>query len=85
MLGSIELVERAMVAAAAIVGGIRAEARLAQLLAPQRPVNQESQGGPFRPLPIGQFGSASPWKAASSASIAAFTATAWWMTGASPA
>jgi hypothetical protein len=39
MLGSIELVERAMVAAAAIGGGVRAEARLAQLLAPQRPVD----------------------------------------------
>jgi hypothetical protein len=52
MLGRIELVQRAMVAAAAIGGGVRAEARLAQLLAPQRPVNQESQGGPLRPLPV---------------------------------
>ena len=35
MLGSVEPVERAMVAAAAIVGRIRAEARLTELLAPQ--------------------------------------------------
>jgi hypothetical protein len=42
VLGSVEPVQRAMVTAAAIVGRIRAEARLAQVLAPQRPVNQES-------------------------------------------
>jgi len=84
-LRRIEFVQRAVAAAAAIVGCIGAEPWVAELLAAQRPVDQESQGRLFGPLPGTQFGSESSSKAASSASMAAFTATAWWMIGTSPA
>jgi hypothetical protein len=74
-----------MVATAAIVGSVRAEAGIAEFFAAQSPMNQKSQGGFFRPLPACQFGSPDSSKAPSSASMAAFTATAWWITGTSPA
>ncbi len=74
-----------MVAAAAIVGSVRAEAAVTEFLPAERPMDQEAQGGPLRPLPGGQFGSPDSKKAPSRASIAAFTATAWWMIGTSPA
>jgi hypothetical protein len=74
-----------MVTTAAVVGCIRAEAGVAEFLAPQSPMNQKSQGGFFGPLPCGQFGSPDSSKAPSSASMAAFTAKAWWMMGTSPA
>ncbi len=83
-LCGIQLVQRAVVAAAAIVGGVRAEAGVAEFLAAERPMNQEPQGGFFRPLPARQFGSPVSWNAPSRASIAALTATAWWMIGTSP-
>ena len=75
-LRGIQSVQRAVVAAAALVGGVRAEARIAEFLPAERPMNQESQGGPLRPVPVQKFGSRSSWKPASRASIAAFTATA---------
>ncbi|MCZ2079665.1 MAG: hypothetical protein LC130_32245 [Bryobacterales bacterium] len=75
-LRRIEIVERAMVAAAAVLRRIGTQPRIAQLFAPEGPVDQEPEGGPLRPLPVQKFGSRSSWKPASSASIAAFTATA---------
>ncbi len=84
-LRRVQLVQWAMVAAAAIIRRIRAELWIAQLLAAQGPVNKEPKGGLLRPLPIQKFGSRSSWKPASSASMAALTATAWWMIGTSPA
>ncbi len=84
-LRRIEPVERAVVAAAAIVRSIRAEAGVAEFFATQSPMNQKSQGGFFGPLPACQFGSEDSSKEPSSASIEAFTATAWWMIGTSPA
>ncbi len=84
-LRRIELVERAAVAAAAIVRSVWAEARVAEFVAPERPVNEEPQRGLFGPLPRRQFGSPVSWNMPSRASIAAFTATAWWMIGTSPA
>ena len=74
-----------MIAAVTAVGSIGAEARIAKLVAPQRPMREVADGRLLRPLPSYEFGSAVSWKAASSASMAAFTATAWWMTGTSPA
>jgi hypothetical protein len=74
-----------MAAAAAVVGSVGAEAGVAEFFAAQSPMNQKSQGGFFRPLPACQFGCEGSSKALSSASMAAFTATAWWMIGASPA
>jgi hypothetical protein len=56
-LRRIEPVQRAVVATAAIVGSVRAEAGVTEFLAAERPVNQEAQGGSLGPLPIGQFGS----------------------------
>jgi len=84
-LGRVEPIQRAVITAAAIVGSIRAEPWVAELPATQRPVDQESQGGLFGPLPGTQFGSEFSSKAASSASMAAFAATAWWMMGTPPA
>jgi hypothetical protein len=71
--------------APAAVRRVLAESRIAEFIAPQGPVDQVPEGGLFRPLAGQEFGSRSSWKPASSASIAAFTATAWWMTGTSPA
>jgi adenylate kinase len=56
-LRGIQSIQRAVAAAAAIVGGVRAEAGVTEFLAAERPVNQEAQGGSLGPLPIGQFGS----------------------------
>jgi len=84
-LRGVESVERAVVATAAVVGSVGAEAGVAEFLTTQSPMDQESQGGFFWPLPACQFGSADSSKAPSRASMAAFTATAWWMTGTSPA
>lgn len=76
ILSGIELVERAMVTPTTFVWSIRTKTGIAQLLAPQGPMNEESQGGLFGPLPARQFGSPVSWKLASRASMAAFTATA---------
>ncbi len=84
-LRGIELVQRAVVAPPTIIRRIMTEPRVAKLIPVQCPVNQESQGGLIGPLPARQFGSAVSWKEASRASMAAFTATAWWMIGTSPA
>jgi len=46
-----------VVAAAAIVRSVGAEAGVAELLAAERPMNQEAQGGLLGPLPMSQFGS----------------------------
>lgn len=83
-LGGIQAVQRAVVAAVA-VRRIRAQHRIAEFIAPEGPVDQVPEGGLLRPLPVQKFGSRSSWKPASSASIAAFTATAWWIIGTSPA
>jgi hypothetical protein len=83
-LGCIQTIERAVIAAAA-VRRVRAQSRIAEFIAPEGPVDEIPEGGVFRPLPGQKFGSRSSWKPASSASMAAFTATAWWMTGTSPA
>ncbi|GIW55500.1 MAG: hypothetical protein KatS3mg082_1904 [Nitrospiraceae bacterium] len=82
-LRRVQLVERAVAAAAAVVRSVRAEARVAEFLATAGPMNQEPEGGPLGPLPVSQFGSPDSRKAPSRASIAAFTATAWWMIGTS--
>ena len=74
-----------MVAPLAFIRGIGAEAWIAEFLAAERPMNEEAQGWLLRPLPGRQFGSPVSWKTASRASIAALTATAWWMIGTSPA
>jgi len=85
-LRAIEPVERAVVAPVTVVGRIGTQPRVAEIVAAQGPVNQESQGGLLGPLlPAYEFGSPGSWNPASSASMAAFTATAWCMTGASPA
>ncbi len=84
-LRRVQLVQRAVVAAAAIVGRVGAEAGIAEFVAAQRPMNEKPQGGPLWPFPAGQFGSPDSWKAPSRASMAALTATAWWMIGTSPA
>ena len=84
-LRGVEFVEWAVVAAAAVLRCVGTQPRIAQLFAPQGPVHQEPKRRPLRPLPVQKFGSRSTWKAASSASIAALTATAWWMIGTSPA
>jgi hypothetical protein len=72
----VDPVEGTAAAAAAVFWCIRTETGIAQILAPERPVDKESQGGPFGPLPVRQFGPAPSWKPASRASMAAFTATA---------
>ena len=74
-----------MVAPPAFIRGIGAETGIAQFLAAECPMNEEPQGWLLRPLPGRQFGSPVSWKTASRASIAAFTVTAWWMIGMSPA
>ena len=85
-LRHIEFVERAVVAPPAVVGRIGTQPGVAEIVAAQSPVNQESQGGLLWPLlPAYEFGSPGSRNPASSASMAAFTATAWCITGASPA
>jgi len=49
-LRGIELVLGAVVAPAAI-RRVRAQARIAQFIAPECPMDEITQGGPFRPLP----------------------------------
>jgi hypothetical protein len=49
-LRGIELVLRAVIATTA-TGGVRTQAGIAQIVAPERPVDQVSQGGLLRPLP----------------------------------
>jgi hypothetical protein len=58
-LRSVEFIEWAMVAAATVLWRVGTQPRIAQLLAPQRPVDQEAEGGPIRPLPVQKFGSRS--------------------------
>ena len=51
-LGCVQPVERAVVATMAIlVRRVLAQARIAQFVAPQRPMNEESEGRIIRPLP----------------------------------
>ena len=50
VLPGVQTIERAFLAAAPIVGRVRAEIHVAQLFAPQCPINQEAQGGLVRPL-----------------------------------
>ncbi len=47
----IEAIQRTVVTAAAIVGSVWAEARVAEFFAAERPMNQEPQGGALWPLP----------------------------------
>jgi hypothetical protein len=84
-LRRIELVERAVPTPATVLRRVRAQARVAQLLAPERPVHQEPDGRLVRPLPYRKFAPLSSSKLASSASMAAFAATALWMSGTGPA
>ena len=85
-LRPVEPVERAVVTPVAVVGRVGAERRVAEFVPAQGPMDQESQGGLLWPLlPAYEFGSPDSWNPASSASMAAFTATAWCMIGASPA
>ena len=58
-LRRVELVERAVVAAAAVLWRVGTQPWIAQLLAPQGPVDQEPKRGPLRPLPVQKFGSRS--------------------------
>jgi hypothetical protein len=51
-LDGIKLIERAVVAPGAIVGSVRAQAGLAQFLAPKRPVYEEPIRGVLRPFPF---------------------------------
>ena len=83
-LRGVQSVQRAVVATAAI-RRVRAQPRITEFVAPEGPVNEIPKGGLVRPLPGQTFGSRSSWKPDSRASMAAFTATAWWMTGTSPA
>ena len=84
-LCGVEAVEWAVITPATVVRRIRAEAGIAKFLPAQCPMNEEPQGGLLGPLPACQFGPALSWNPASSASMAAFTATAWWMMGTAPA
>ncbi len=49
-LGRVELVERAMITTPA-VGSVRAQTGLAQVVAPECPMDEVTQGGLVRPLP----------------------------------
>ena len=51
VLGGVERIERAGVSPPAVLRRVRAKIRLAQLVAPERPMYEESQGGPLGPLP----------------------------------
>lgn len=85
-LGGVQPVQRAMVAALIIVlRRIGAQAGIAKSLPAQGPMNEEPQGGLLGPLSNVQFGSPVSWNPASRASMAGFTATAWWMMGTAPA
>jgi len=77
-LRRIQPVQRAVVATMAILlRRIRAEARVAQFVSPQRPMHQEPEGRIIRPLPRQKFAPrSSPANAVSIASMAALSATA---------
>ena len=49
-LGGIESIERTVTATAAL-GRFRAQTGIAQFVAPERPMDEVTQGGLFRPLP----------------------------------
>ena len=83
LLRDLKFVERAMVTASTI-RSILAEARITKLLAAQHPMNQIPRRWPLRPFRVRQFGASVSWNMESSASIAAFTATAWWIIGTAP-
>ncbi len=84
-LRGVEPIKRAVITPPAVVRRVLAKSGIAKLIPTQRRMDKESQGGLFGPLPACQFGSAVSWNEASKASMAAFTATAWWMIGTSPA
>ena len=84
-LRPVEPVEWAVVTPVAVVGRVGAERRVAEFVPAQGPMNKESQGWLLGPVPAYEFGSPGSWNPASSASMAALTATAWCMFGASPA
>ena len=51
-LGGVQPVERAVAAALAVlVWSVGTQARIAQFVAPQRPMHQEAEGRIIRPLP----------------------------------
>lgn len=75
-LRAVELFQRAVVAAVAAVGRVGTQPRVAEFVSAQGPVNQESQGWLLGPRAACEFGSPGSWNPASTASIAAFTATA---------
>ena len=80
----VELIERTVVAPVTVVGCVGTELRVAEFIPAQGPMNEESQGWLLGPRAAYEFGSPGSWNPASSASMAAFTATAWCMIGASP-
>jgi len=80
----VEPVERTVVAPVTVVGRVGTQLRVAEFIPAQGPVNEESQGWLLGPRAAYEFGSPDSWNPASSASMAAFTATAWCMIGASP-
>ena len=80
----VEPIERTVVAPVTVVGRVGTQLRVAEFIPAQGPVNQESQGWLLGPRAAYEFGSPDSWNPASSASMAAFTATAWCMIGASP-
>ena len=75
-LRRVEPIQRAVVAPSGVLRRIWTQPRVAEFFPVQRPVNEESQGGPLGPLPAYEFGSQVSCKPASRASIAAFNATA---------
>ena len=79
----VELIERTVVTPFAVVC-VGTQIRFAEFVLAQGPVDQESQGWLLGPRAAYEFGSPDSWNPASSASMAAFTATAWCMIGASP-
>jgi hypothetical protein len=56
-LGRVQIVQGTVVTTASVFGRIWAEARVAQLVAPQCPMSQETDGWGLRPLPVYEFGS----------------------------
>jgi hypothetical protein len=81
-LGGAQPVKRAVVAALGILPRrIGAQAGIAQFLSAQSPMHPETEGRIIRPPPRQKVVSRSSANAVSIASIAAFTATAWWTIG----
>ena len=81
----VQPIEWAVVTPATVIRPIRTETWVAQFLPPQGPVNQEPQGGLLGALSVQKFAVRPSWNPASSGSMAAFTATTWWMMGTAPA